>query len=63
MFFWHRFHGLDPIRVSFMISDGLRTHLLHGTSLNPCNLRWTWTRNVDVTYAVHAIKPQKRDES
>ena len=36
--------------------DGFSTRLIHGTTVNPATLNWSWISNTSVCYALHAVK-------
>jgi len=38
------------------VVDGFSTRLVHGMTLNPFTLNWSWISNTSVNYALHAVK-------
>ena len=38
------------------VVDGCTTRLIHGMTLNPLTLNWSWISNTSVNYALHAVK-------
>lgn len=54
---WEKF--ITPERLQGMLTNnGFRTVLLHGMTLNPISLRWSWISNTSMNYALHAVKTQ-----
>lgn len=51
---WHKFVPLDDLQT-MLTQNGFTVRLLHGLSLNPLTLKWNWTKNVTMNYALHAV--------
>ena len=43
------------------VVDGFSTRLIHGMTLNPVTLNWSWISNTSVNYALHAVKSAETD--
>ncbi|ELU05074.1 hypothetical protein CAPTEDRAFT_147618, partial [Capitella teleta] len=52
---WDKFVPIDVLQ-SLLRENGMTTQLLHGIKLNPFNLKWSWTSDVSMNYALHATK-------
>jgi len=52
---WAKF--VSPQEVQQMLSaNSVRTRLVHGMTLNPFTLKWSWCRDSSCNYALHAVK-------
>jgi len=46
--------------LMMFVADGFTVRLIHGMTLNPITLNWSWIANTSVGYALHAVKAADR---
>jgi len=57
---WAKF--VAPQEVQQMLStNSVKTRLVHGMTLNPINLKWSWCPDRSCNYTLHAVKVKQED--